>query len=169
MLDERVAAVEAILFVSAEGIEIAAVGRAIGTSSEQATQLIDDLDAHYRAEGHALRVERQETRVGLVAAHTMASAIAGLQGSEKPQRLSAPAMDALAIIAYRQPVTRAVIERIRGVSSDYVLAVLLNAGLIEEVGRGESIGRPVLYGTTRTFLRASGVASLAELPPLDQS
>ncbi|MDB5057909.1 MAG: scpB, partial [Chloroflexi bacterium] len=86
---------------------------------------------------------------------------------ERPAKLSTAALDALAIEAYSQPVTRAVVESIRGVSSEHVLAVLLNLGLVEEVGRAETIGRPVLLGTTSGFLEAAGLTSLVDLPELN--
>ena len=77
-------------------------------------------------------------------------------------------MDALAIVAYRQPVTRSTVERIRGVGSEHVLTVLLNTGLIEEQGRADSLGRPVLYATTPSFLEATGLTSLDDLPALEE-
>ena len=88
----------------------------------------------------------------------------GLSGSA---RLSTAALETLAIIAYRQPITRAEIEAIRGVNCDGVLRTLLAKGLIEEVGRAEGPGRPILYGTTMLFLQHFGLRSLADLPPLD--
>jgi segregation and condensation protein B len=89
-------------------------------------------------------------------------------GLEATARLSRAAMETLAIIAYRQPVTRPGIDAIRGVNSDGVLKSLLSKGLVQEVGRTEGPGRPILYGTSAEFLQHFGLASLTELPPYDR-
>jgi condensin subunit ScpB len=97
----------------------------------------------------------------------MAELIERFLGLEATSRLSRAALETLAIIAYQQPVTRPYVESIRGVSSDGVMKSLLSKGLIQEVGRAEGPGRPILYGTTADFLRHFGLNSLSELPPLD--
>jgi len=88
-------------------------------------------------------------------------------GLEATSRLSRAALETLAIIAYRQPISRPQVDAIRGVNSDGVIRSLLSKGLIEEVGRAEGPGRPILYGTTAAFLQAFGLTSLDELPPLE--
>ncbi len=93
--------------------------------------------------------------------------IESLLGLETSGRLSNAALEALAIVAYKQPITRPQVDAVRGVNSDGVLKSLLNKGLIEEVGRAETMGRPVLYATTADFLQHFGFSSLEELPPLD--
>jgi segregation and condensation protein B len=168
MLEADLATIEALLFVSPEGIEVATLGRAAGIAPERAETLLETLDAHYRASGHGLRVQRSGEYTRLVTAPGTGAAVARLTGEDRRPRLSTAALDTLAIVAYRQPVTRATIESIRGVGSDHVLAVLLNMGLIEEKGRAESIGRPVLYGTAATFLESAGLASVRDLPPLPE-
>jgi segregation and condensation protein B len=90
-----------------------------------------------------------------------------LLGLQRTGRLSAAAFETLALVAYRQPITRAAIEAVRGVNSDGVLRTLLSHGLIEEVGRLEQLGRPILYGTTFAFLQQFGLESLRDLPPLE--
>lgn len=167
MLDPDAQRLEALLFVSTEPVDPSTLCHAADLSVEQICAALDVLASHYESDAHGIRLERSGAGVRLVTAPEMGPAVARFQGLDKPPKLSAPALDALAIVAYRQPVTRSVIESIRGVGSEHVLTVLLNLGLIEEVGRAESIGRPVLYGTTPGFLEAAGLTSLADLPALE--
>ncbi len=95
--------------------------------------------------------------------------VESLSARQRPQPLSAASLETLSIVAYRQPVTRGDIDQIRGVSSDSSIATLTERGLICEVGRRNSVGRPILYGTTDQFLLYLGLASLADLPPLPES
>ncbi len=113
-----------------------------------------------------IRLQRYGDRVQLVTAPEAATVIERFLGLEGRLRLSRAAMETLAIIAYAQPITRPRIEAIRGVNSDSPLRTLLAAGLIEEVGRADSVGRPILYGTTFVFLQQFGLSSLEALPPL---
>lgn len=167
MLDPNAQRLEALLFVSSEHVDPESLCHAADLTSEQIEAALDVLAAHYEAEMHGIRLERSNAGVRLVTAPELGPAVARLQGLDKPSKLSPAALDALAIVAYRQPVTRQVIESIRGVGSEHVLTVLLNLGLIEEIGRADSIGRPVLFGTTPGFLEAAGLTSLADLPVLE--
>lgn len=120
----------------------------------------------------AVRGVRLQEHAGdwqLVTAPEAARAIARLAGLPSPQRLSAAAMETLAVVAYRQPVTRAQVEAVRGVDSSGVLNGLVARGLVEEVGRSEAVGRPILYGTGFEFLRLFGLQSLDHLPPFPQA
>src|SRR5437016_2959838 len=119
------------------------------------------------ARARGVRVQRMGDSVRLVSAPASAAAVERFLGVQAPPRLSAAALEALAIIAYRQPITRAQVEAIRGVDSSGVIRALLGRDLIAEAGRLESVGRPILYATTDEFLRQFGLSSLAELPPLD--
>ncbi|HWE64506.1 MAG TPA: SMC-Scp complex subunit ScpB [Chloroflexota bacterium] len=166
MLDERTATVEALLLVAPDGVAPAELARGADLTEQQVDATLDQLDSHYRAGGHGLRLQRHEGVLKLVTADAASAAVARFLKRDRPARLSGAALDTLAIIAYRQPITRSAIEAIRGVGSEHVVTVLLNLGLIEEVGRAESVGRAVLYGTTAGFLESAGLASLAELPPL---
>jgi segregation and condensation protein B len=168
MLDTTTRAVEALLFVSSEPVEPAILARASGVRIEDIEDALARLSLHYAETGHGIRVETSPGGARLVTAPETGTAVAALQGSDRPPRLSAAALDVLAIVAYKQPVTRTAIETIRGVGSDHVLAVLMNHGLIEDVGRAESLGRPVLYGTTPDFLQAAGLTTLSDLPPLSE-
>lgn len=115
-----------------------------------------------------IRLQRHGDQVQLVTAPEAAPAVERFLGLEGAVRLSSAALETLAVIAYRQPVTRAQIEQVRGVSADRAIATLLAHGLIEEVGRLETVGRPALFGTTVEFLEHFGLQSLADLPPLPE-
>lgn len=115
-----------------------------------------------------LLLQRHDDRLQLVTAPESARYIRRLRGLEEHARLSRAALEVLAVVAYRQPVTRAEIEAIRGVNGDRALASLLTRSLVEEVGRRETVGRPVLFGTTLDFLEHLGLSSLADLPPVRQ-
>jgi segregation and condensation protein B len=111
-----------------------------------------------------LLLQRDEDRYQLVTAPASARYIRRLRGLEEQARLSRAALEVLAVIAYRQPATRAEIEAIRGVNGDRALATLLSRGLVDEVGRRDTVGRPVLFGTTLGFLEHLGLRSLDDLP-----
>jgi segregation and condensation protein B len=117
-------------------------------------------------EERGIRLQRHGDHVQLVTAPEAAAAVERFLGLDVTVRLSNAALETLAVIAYRQPVTRAQIEQVRGVSADRAIATLLAHGLIEEVGRLETVGRPALFGTTVEFLEHFGLRSLADLPPL---
>ncbi len=168
MLDPEARTVEALLLVSPEPVDIAALAAASDLADVQVADALAILERQYVEQGRGFRLERSRSGVRLVTAPEAGTAVARFQGFDRKPRLSAAALDALAIVAYRQPVARSVIESIRGVGSEHVLAVLMNAGLIEEVGRSDALGRPVLYGTTPAFLEAAGLTSLAGLPALDE-
>jgi len=126
------------------------------------------LSLHVLLQGRGIRVQRHRQRVRFVTAPEAASVVRAFLGLEAKVRLSRAALETLAIIAYRQPITRPEIDAIRGVSSDGVVRSLLEKGLIEEVGRAQAPGRPILYGTTPRFLELVGLTSLEDLPPLQE-
>jgi segregation and condensation protein B len=158
------AALEAILFVAEEPVELAEVARTLDVSVAAARGLVDALAE--RSAGRGLRVQRQGTRAQLVTAPEAGGYVRRFLGARTEQRLSPTALETLAIIAYRQPITRPALEAIRGVNCDHAIATLRARGLIEEVGRAEGVGRPVLFGTTIAFLEHFGLSHPAELPPL---
>jgi segregation and condensation protein B len=125
---------------------------------------LDDLAT--QCEKRGIRLQRSAGRVQFTTAPEMAELVEKFLGLETSSHLSRAALEALAIVAFEQPVTRPQIDAIRGVSSDGVLKSLLSKGLIQEVGRAESPGRPILYATTPEFLQNFGLSSLNELPPL---
>jgi segregation and condensation protein B len=160
---------EAALFASARPIatdELAALDPE--ASPAALTAALDELREHYDVEGHG--VELQEIAGGwqILTRAEYTEAIERAQLAARPQRLSAAALETLAIIAYRQPISRAEIEEIRGVAIGGVLKSLHERGLIDVVGRGEGLGRPLMYGTTPVFLEHFALRHLEELPRADE-
>lgn len=160
-----VALVESLLFVADSPVSIGRLAEALEVTTGQVEQALGELDAVYT--GRGLRLQRAGSRVQLVTAPEAAPSVERFLGLEARTHLSRAALETLAIIAYRQPISRPEIEAIRGVNSDSVLRTLLSVGLIEEVGRAQTVGRPILYGTTFEFLQHFGLRGLDELPPLE--
>jgi segregation and condensation protein B len=161
------AQVESLLFVADAPVSVSRLAEALEVTPGRVEQVLAGLETGYAERG--LRLQRVGTRVQLVSAPEAASYVERFLGLEARTRLSRAALETLAIIAYRQPITRPEVEAIRGVSSDSVLRTLLSLGLIEDLGRAPTVGRPVLYGTSFDFLQHFGLSSLDELPPLDTS
>ena len=159
------ARVEALLFVAEEPPSVSQLARALEATPEAVEEALRGLAERLKDRG--LRLQWKGDRVQLVTAPEAAEDVRRFLGLTAGPRLSPAALETLAIIAYRQPITRAEIEAIRGVNCDGVLRTLLARGLIEEVGRSEGPGRPILYGTTFLFLQHFGLRSLEDLPPLD--
>ncbi|NPA91206.1 MAG: SMC-Scp complex subunit ScpB [Chloroflexi bacterium] len=158
--------VEALLFVAPSTVTVKELAKALQVPPEEVERALEALEQ--RLDGGGLILQRLGKRVQLVTAPDLAEDVERFLGLDLSGHLSAAALETLAIIAYRQPITRAEIEAIRGVNSDGVLRSLLNKGLIEVVGRKETVGRPLLYGTTMTFLQYFGLRDLSELPPLEE-
>jgi segregation and condensation protein B len=156
---------EALLFVAAEPLEVEALGRLLGLDEPATLALLDELDVALG--GRGIRLQRHERRLQLVSAPEAAPLIERMLGVQTSTRLSAAALETLAIIAYRQPITRIQIEAVRGVDCSGVVRALLARGLITETGRSETVGRPILYATTPEFLSQFGLQSLAELPTIE--
>jgi len=161
------AQIESLLFVADAPVSVGRLAEALEVTPGQVEQALVELEAQIAAGG--LRLQRAGNRAQLVTAPEAASCVERFLGLEARTRLSRAALETLAIIAYSQPMTRPEIDAIRGVSSDSVLRTLLSVGLIEEVGRAPSVGRPILYGTTFEFLQHFGLHNMDELPPLDKS
>ena len=161
--------VEAILFVSGEPVEVAELERALEVTTLELSAALDELESGYDRERRGLRLLRFGSHVQLGTRSEYAPYIEELLQPVQKQTLSQAVMETLAVIAYKQPVTRAEIEAVRGVKCDYSVQSLMNKRLICEVGRKETLGRPILYGTTDEFLRHFGISSLAELPTVDFS
>ncbi len=165
--NELIKLIEALLFVAPGATTPVQIASALGISVKEVEDGIDILEAQYTSRG--LRVQRHHGRVQLTTAPESAAFVERFLGLEATSRLSRAALETLAIIAYQQPATRPEVDAIRGVSSDGVLKSLLSKGLIQETGRAEKPGRPILYSTTPDFLSHFGLNSLVELPPLTEA
>ena len=156
---------ESLLFVANGPTTADQIAKALEVDTQVVEDSLQSLERHFQTRG--VRLQRRGLQVRMVSAPEAAPHIQEFLGLEPSGRLSQPALETLAIIAYRQPATRATIEAIRGVNSDGVLRTLLARGLIEEVGRLPQAGRPILYGTTFEMLQYFGLKSLEDLPPLE--
>jgi len=157
--------IESLLFVADEPVPLDRLAAATETSVEEVEAALALLAQECSQRG--VRLQRKRRRVQLVTAPEAAGHVRRFLGLEFRTRLSPAGLETLAIVAYRQPITRAQIEAIRGVNSDSVLRTLVNRGLVEEQGRLEQVGRPILYGTTFEFLQQFGLTGLDQLPPLE--
>jgi len=168
IMREQLAALEALLFVAAEPVSLTDLQKALGLEASYLEELLKTLEASYSEQERGLRIFFQSGQYQLVTAPITAPYIEKFLGLQSGSKLSAAALETLTIIAYRQPITRQAVEAIRGVDSTGVINTLQARGLIEEVGRQESVGHPVLFGTTFEFLHQFGLANLKELPPLKE-
>jgi segregation and condensation protein B len=160
-------ALESLLFVAAGPIPIAVLARTTGSSVAKVRVALEALAGGLEGRGLNLQVSGDSAQ--LATDPQVADVIRRFLGGEDDGSLSRSALETLSIVAFKQPVTRSAIDTMRGVSSDYMLGRLRERGLIEEVGRAKTPGRPVLYGTTFRFLEHFGLGSTAELAPLASS
>ncbi|MBX3013868.1 MAG: SMC-Scp complex subunit ScpB [Caldilineaceae bacterium] len=163
------ALLETLLFVAEGPVEIGQLTKTLQMSNEAVIQYLKELDYHYLQTGRGLRVQEYHGKFQLVTNPTLATLIETFLNLDLTTKLSASALETLAIIAYRQPITRAQIEAVRGVDSSAILRSLVQRGLIEESGRLEGVGRPILYGVTEAFLHHFGLTGLHELPTLEST
>ena len=163
---DMVSALEAILFAAGESVPVARLSLVLNTAEEEILQAAEELAESCRREGRGVRILRLEDRLQMCSAPEYAPLITKTLEQRRPPALSQPALETLAIVAYFQPVTRAYVDRVRGVDSSYTVGALAERGLIEECGRLDVPGRPALFRTTDVFLRTMGISKLSELPPL---
>jgi len=160
---------ESLLFVAAEPTPVARLAQILDVSQAAVETGLADLSVIYRTGQRGIRLQRKGERVQLTTAPEAAPYIERFLGLDLSARLSPAALEALSVIAYKQPLTRADLEAVRGVNCDGVLRTLLARELVEPVGRLEQPGRPFQYGTTGRFLQYLGLESLTDLPPLPES
>jgi segregation and condensation protein B len=163
--DELGAYYEALLFIAERPLTTAELAELGGVPRVQAEATLAGLAEELADDGRGLRLQRSDDAWQLVTAPEVGQRLAAYAAREEA-RLSPAALEALAVIAYRQPCTRAEVDRVRGIDSDYVIRSLVHRRLIAEVGRRDTPGRPMLFGTTFTFLERFGLSSLGDLPPL---
>ena len=163
--DDLTALVEALLFIAERPLSTAEVAELGGVPRLQAEATLAGLGEDLAEAGRGLRLQHHDDSWQLVTAPEVGARLAAYAAREEA-RLSPAALEALAVIAYRQPCTRGDVERVRGVDSDYVIRSLLHRRLVTEIGRRDTPGRPILFGTTFTFLERFGLTSLDDLPAL---
>ena len=168
-IKEYKGAIEAILFANGEPISLSRIAESLELDMETALRLTEDLVNEYALREGGLRILRLENSYQMCSAKEYAQPVRRALDLRRNTPLSQAAMEVLAIVAYNQPVTRAFIDQVRGVDCGAVVQGLMAKSLIEERGRLELPGRPLLYGTTNDFLRCFGLNSITELPPLPQN
>ena len=159
-------ALEAILFAAGEPVPLARLSLILDTDESELSIVASELAEKYEREQRGIRLLRLGEKLQMCSAPDYASFIIKTLEQRKPPMLSQPALETLAIVAYFQPVTRAYIDRVRGVDSSYTVGVLIERGLIEPCGKLDVPGRPSLFRTTDAFLRTMGIRELSELPEL---
>ncbi len=161
-------AIEAILFAAGERVETARLSMALETDEDEIVAAANALADTYAFERRGIRILRLDNGYQMVSSGEMADFVTKALETRKPPKLSSSQLEALTIIAYYQPATKAMVEQIRGVDSSYSVSALMNKKLIEEAGRLNVPGRPIQYRTTPDFLRTFGLESLEELPPIEK-
>ena len=165
---ELMRAIEAILFAAGERVEVSRIAMVLETDPDEIARAADTLADQLSFERRGIRVLKLENGYQMVSSGEFADFVTKALETRKPPKLSASQLEALTIIAYYQPATKAMVEQIRGVDSSYSISALLNKKLIEEAGRLNVPGRPIQYRTTPDFLRTFGLSSLEELPPIEK-
>lgn len=158
------AAIESLLFVSGRPLERAELRKLLTINEEQLNAGLQHLKDALEQQARGIRLQLLGEQVQLVTAPENAHYVAALLGLPMAAKLTTAALETLAVVAYRQPITRAQIEAVRGVNSDRALASLIQHGLVAEVGRAQAVGRPALFATTAEFLQQFGLTSLEQLP-----
>lgn len=167
-LTELQRAIEAILFAAGERVDISRLAMTLEADEKDIEKAADKLADELAFNRRGIRILRLERGYQMVSSGEMADYITKALETRKPPKLSSAQLEALTIIAYYQPATKAMVEQIRGVDSSYSVGALLNKHLIEEAGRLNVPGRPILYRTTPDFLRTFGLSSLEELPEIEK-
>jgi segregation and condensation protein B len=165
LVDRQMGAViESLLFVSGRPLQRGELRKLIGVDEERLMAALLALEYDLESQQRGIRLQRLGDQVQLVTAPEHARYVAALLGLPMTAKLTPAALETLAVVAYRQPMTRSQIESVRGVNSDRALASLIQHGLVAEVGRAQTVGRPALFATTAEFLQQFGLTSLEQLP-----
>lgn len=161
-------ALEAILFSLGEAVEVERIAEALEVNEDEVIKAFNSLKGKYEKEKRGIRLIEIENSFQMCSNSDYYEYIQKVSQTKKQAGLSSAALETLSIIAYNQPVTKATMDFIRGVDCSYSVTRLLERGFIDELGRAETPGRPILYGTTQEFLRCFGLKSLEDLPPLPE-
>ncbi|MCR5671557.1 MAG: SMC-Scp complex subunit ScpB [Butyrivibrio sp.] len=164
--EEGAAIIEAILFTMGDSVEVTALAKALDTDASHIKDYIEYLKEKYNKKDSGIGFIELEKSVQLCTKKEMYEYLVKIAKAPKKAQLTDSLMETLSIIAYKQPITRLEVEKIRGVNSDHAVNRLVEFGLVQELGRLDAPGRPLLFGTTEEFLRSFGVRSLEELPSI---
>lgn len=166
MLTKEEAVVEAVLFTMGESVEVDKIAAAMDISVKEVKAIVSSITKKYEENNHGLKIIELENSYQMCTRPEMYESIIKVATQPKKQVLTEVVLETLSIVAYKQPVTRLEIEKIRGVKSDHAVNKLVEYNLIEEKGRLDAPGRPILFGTTEEFLRCFGLSSISDLPEL---
>ncbi len=166
--EEIIGRLECLLFVAGDSMELEELAACLGIDADQLAILVDEEAARREASRAGILLKRFEGRVQLATRQEYGELVSAVFGKKSAEELSRAMLETLAIVAYKQPVTRGEIDQLRGVNSSYVLGALEEKGLVVEAGRRDVVGRPILYATDEAFLRHFGIESLDMLPPLPE-
>ena len=166
--DSEKALLEAILFLESEPVELKSLAKIAGLSTDQTRTVIKELIKDHQAPHHGLEITEIGNGYQIAPKQELWDQLRDRYGKKNDQKLSRAAMETLSIVAYSQPITRGEIENLRGVGADNMIKLLLSRGLIAEVGKKDAPGRPIQYGTTKEFLKTFRLASIGDLPRLDE-
>ena len=161
-------ALETMMFMWGESLEVKDAAEVLEAEKAEVRELFRELQAEYEQEGRGIRIREVGDAFGFVTLAENDMFLQKLCTPVRVRRLSQAALEVLAIIAYRQPVTRSEIDSIRGIKSERVIDGLIDKGLVEVTGRSEGVGRPLIYATTKEFLKKFGFASLKDLPEVPE-
>jgi segregation and condensation protein B len=159
---------EALLFISSRPVAADRLAEACACSDEEASQALDALRTEYAGDAHGIELREVAGGFTFAVADDCADDVRRFTGAEKPDDLTPALLETLAVVAYLEPVTRAEVAEVRGVSSEWALSALEERGLVEQQGRADTPGSPILYGTGERFLKLFGLDSRADLPPLEE-
>lgn len=165
-IKEKLGAIEAVLFASGEPVELYRIAEAVAVDVGTLPSLIRLLNERYEDFGSGITIKKLDSSYQMCSREEYAPQIREVLETKKNVPLSNAAMEVLTIIAYNQPISKGFVENVRGIDSSSIVNNLVEKGLVEEAGRLDVPGKPIVYRTTSVFLRSFGLASLAELPPL---
>ena len=168
-INEAKAVIEAVLFTMGESVSLSSLQAACGHDRETTRKLVQSLADDYNDKGRGMKIIELDGSYQMCTKPEYYEALIRVASQPRRNNLTDTLLETLSIIAYRQPVTKQTIENIRGVRSDHAVNKLVEYGLVEEKGRVNAPGRPILFGTTEEFLRCFGMSSINELPSLDPS
>lgn len=166
-LDEKESIIEAMLFASGNAVRGIDIADVLNVEEEDVREFIKSINTRFDEENRPIIIREIDNSFQMCTKPKYHEYIRKIQEKKPKKSLSQSAMETLAIVAYKQPITRVEVEKIRGVNSDYALNTLTEFGLIEDIGRADLPGRPLLYSTTQEFLRKFGYSSLNDLPKFD--
>ena len=167
-MNKNTAILESILFACGEAVPVSRISTVMDITEDEVMESFNELSQIYQDNGHSLQFVKFGNKLQMCSCPEYSQFITKILETRKPMMLSNQALEALAIVAYYQPVTLAYINKVRGVDSSFSVGTLCDKGLIEQSGRLDVPGRPVLYSTSDLFLRTMGISSLSELPPLPE-